>query len=101
MNYILDSNRNPIGEPNLSKWAKWFETGDRIVRQEMVGESKVSTVFLGMDHAFGGGPPVLWETMVFGGELNGEQIRCTGNLEQAEAMHRTMVERVRDAEVTK
>lgn len=30
----------------------------------------VSTVFLGMDHAFGFGPPVLWETMVFGGKLD-------------------------------
>jgi hypothetical protein len=25
----------------------------------------VSTVFLGMNHQFGDGPPLLWETMVF------------------------------------
>lgn len=29
------------------------------------GGIEVSTVFLGMDHAFLDGPPVLWETMVF------------------------------------
>lgn len=25
----------------------------------------VSTVFLGLDHSWGGGPPLLWESMVF------------------------------------
>jgi hypothetical protein len=47
-------------------WARWIETNRqaRIVKQEMVGNYFVSTVFLGLDHGFGGGP--LWfETMVF------------------------------------
>lgn len=30
------------------------------------GHTVVSTVFLGLDHNFGFGPPVLWETMLFG-----------------------------------
>lgn len=35
-----------------------------------VGELRVSTVFLGLDHNFTGkGPPILFETMVFGGTL--------------------------------
>ena len=29
-------------------------------------EIYVSTVFLGIDHNFGDGPPILYETMVFG-----------------------------------
>ena len=44
------------------------------------------------------GPPVLWETMVFGGKLDQEQARCSGNREQAEAMHNEMVERVKKAD---
>ena len=52
-------------------------------------------VFLGLDHAFGGGAPVLWETMVFGGKLDQEQDRCSGSREQAEAMHARMVEKVK------
>lgn len=30
----------------------------------------VSTVFLALDHSWDGGPPVLYETMIFGGPLD-------------------------------
>lgn len=36
---------------------------------------RISTVFLGLDHQYGSGPPILWETMVFGGVLDGFQER--------------------------
>ncbi len=39
---------------------------------------KVSTVFLNIDHGDGIGDPILFETMVFGGEYDGYQERyCT------------------------
>lgn len=96
MNYILNENGTPVAEPDLIKWATWFgQSQKRIVRKEKVGESEVSTVFLGLDHAFSGGPPVLWETMVFGGPLDQEQARCSGSREQAEAMHARMIERLK------
>ena len=48
------------------------------VRKEQFGSVSVSTVFLGMDHSFGGGSPVLFETMIFGGEHDQYQERyCT------------------------
>jgi hypothetical protein len=98
--YTLNEMGEPVAEPDLLTWARWFEaSGDRrIVRQEMVGDSRVSTVFLGLDHSFGygaGSLPVLWETMVFGGALDREGERCAGNREQAEAMHERMVEIVK------
>jgi hypothetical protein len=34
-------------------------------------------VFLGVDHAHLGGPPVLWETMIFGFENDEYQERYT------------------------
>lgn len=38
----------------------------------------VSTIFLGLDHSFSDdGPPVLFESMIFGGPLSGEQRRYT------------------------
>ena len=54
----------------------------------------VSTVFLGIDHNFGGkGKPILFETMVFGkGDLvpdNWMARYCTW--EQAEAGHKAIV----------
>ena len=94
-NYILDEKGTPVAEPDFEKWAQWFEKAERHVGNETIGNSKISTVFLGLDHAFGGGAPVLWETMVFGGKLDQEQDRCSGSREQAEAMHARMVEKVK------
>lgn len=95
--YILNTQGEPVSEPDLMTWARWIEVNftKRSVVREQVGHSVVSTVFLGLDHAFGGGPPILWETMVFHGKLTGEMDRCSGSREQAEAMHQRMVERVK------
>jgi hypothetical protein len=58
-----------------------------------VDEIKISTVFLFMDHNHGDGPPVLFETMVFGSNLDEEQERyCTED--EARAGHARMVQRV-------
>ena len=66
------------------------------VGSDRIGKSHVSTVFLGLDHNFSKkGPALVWETMVFGGELDQEQDRCSGSREQAEAMHERMVKRVK------
>lgn len=51
----------------------------------------VSTVFLVIDHNFGDrGPPVLFETMIFGGEHDGTQYRYT-NVEDAKKGHKKAV----------
>jgi len=66
MRYILDAAGNPVPEPDLFKWAQWFENGrNRILEQDHAGGFFVSTVFLALDHNFAGGPPILWETMIF------------------------------------
>ena len=39
----------------------------------------VSTVFLGLDHAWNSDVPVLWETMIFGGEHDQYQERYTSH----------------------
>lgn len=56
----------------LFAWANDFEHTDRRVKQthSIYGEL-ISTVFLGLDHSFWGGPPLIFETMLFprwGGE---------------------------------
>lgn len=68
----------PVRCDSIDEWARWFETSDtdRVVEQTHIGDVKVSTVFLGIDHRFlGEGPPILFETMVFGGPLDQEQER--------------------------
>lgn len=96
--YMLDETGKPVLVTDIFVWAKWFETAERQVAKEQVGDSTISTVFLGLDHNFSGrGAPVLWETMVFGGNLENDQDRCSGSREQAEAMHARMVENVRQS----
>lgn len=93
LKYVLDGAGEPVEEPDALKWGNWFEDADRHVGCTPIGDVKVSTVFLGLDHAFTGGPPVLWETMVFGGPLDGEQDRYTSRAD-AEHGHTEMVKRV-------
>ena len=92
--YTLNAAGEPIPEPNLLVWAKWFGHSERKVAFDTIDDVQISTVFLGSDHNFGFGPPILWETMVFGGKLDQEQDRCSGSREQAEAMHDKMISRV-------
>ena len=87
--YILDENGKPIEEPDLIAWGRWLKSNSlqRRVACDQIGDVKVSTVFLGLNHAFGEGPPVLWETLVFGGPRDGDGDRYTSR-EDAEAGHR-------------
>lgn len=65
--YILNEDGEPVPEPDLLAWGRWLETADRQLAEDFVGAVRVSTVFLGIDHRFHGeGPPIVWETMVFG-----------------------------------
>jgi hypothetical protein len=85
---------------DLMTWARSLEgRGSRIVAKEYVYGSLISTVFLGLDHNYGEGPPLLFETLVFGGPMDGECRRCT-TWQEAEEQHEAMVERVKDAYVS-
>ena len=66
---------------------------DNAVRKThlFMGRVFISTVFLGIDHSFTRiGPPVLWETMIFGGRLDEEQWRYTSEAEAIRG-HRRVV----------
>lgn len=94
--YVLDKNKRVIPCPDLETWAIWFEKGEwRVVaKTEMRPGYMVSTVFLALDHSFGHGPPVLWETMIFAGpdhDDTGKCWRCPGTWEQAEAQHARVI----------
>jgi hypothetical protein len=47
----------------------------------------VSTVYLGVDHSFGNGPPLLYETMVFGCGKHDKYQRRYSTQEEALAGH--------------
>lgn len=91
--YILDGH-NPVPCPDLMEWGRWMQTADRQVDRTQVGESDVSTVFLGIDHAFGNDGPVLFETLIFGGPRDGDGDRYQ-TWEQAEAGHARYVDELK------
>jgi len=91
--YILDKENNPVKEPDIIKWANWAKFGNKTVGKTTVGVAKVSTVFLGIDHAYVGDKPMLFETMVFGGPLDEEFDRCS-TWKEAENMHIKMCKRL-------
>lgn len=83
--YILENGElKPV---DLMTWAKWFETANRSIAYDEVNGVRVSTVFLGIDHNFFGGPPLLFETTIFGGRHDERTRRCS-TLSQAKEMHR-------------
>jgi hypothetical protein len=90
--YILDG-KTPV-PADLMTWAKWFEAADRHVAKDQIGDVRISTVFLGIDHRRGDGPPLLFETMIFGGQHEGHQTRAS-TWAEAEQQHRDAVEMVR------
>jgi hypothetical protein len=92
-NYILIG-KLAVPEPDLMKWATWYETANRHVANTQIGGIWVSTVFLGVDHNFGAGLPILFETMVFRGGSGNECVRCE-SWDEAEKQHADMVELVR------
>jgi len=76
-----------------------LQTDERIVGRTDVDSYRVSTVFLGIDHNwYPTGPPVLFETMVFGeGALMSDLWTaryCTW--EEAEAGHEAVVYKLKN-----
>ena len=92
-NYILVG-KEPKQVNDVLEWASWLETANRIVEQTQFGDVQVSTVFLGLDYSYGEGPPLLFETMIFGGTNDGYQERyCTWD--EAEQGHKVACELVK------
>lgn len=87
--YIL-KNRTPYPVTYL-QFARW-RTPDRVrIALTQMPNELISTVFLGLDYQFQAGlPPILFETMIFDGHLDGYQCRYN-TYEQAVAGHRRAV----------
>jgi len=71
----------PVRCYTMRGWFDWLERGNglwgRQVNETFVGDKRVSTVFIGTDENFDidedglhVGPPILFETMIFDGDLS-------------------------------
>ena len=102
--WYIEENGQPVPCNDIHRASAWLygPGGEerRRVRETLIGDDGVfvSTVFLGLDHAFGGATPVLYETMIFGGQHDEYQRRYTTK-DDAIAGHEEAV-RLATAEVT-
>ena len=93
-NYILNGHK-AVECDDLMKWGKWFQTADRFVAKTIVGDIEISTAFLGIDHSSVDGLPILFETMIFGGDFDQDEWRYS-TWEEAEKGHQQAVAQVRE-----
>lgn len=67
--YDKDGSPVEAGRWDDPEWAARFsqlwDDDYRRVASTVVGKARVSTVFLPVDHGFGEGPPIIFETMIF------------------------------------
>lgn len=81
----------------LGEWCRRFQDfAYRRIAEDWIGEIRISTIWLGTDHSFGCGPPLIFETMIFGGPeaIDGEMWRYATE-EEARAGHARAVELVK------
>lgn len=97
--YVLDE-KHRVWPAKFEEWMQWYEgsqfNGSRLVGwTQITSQVEVSTVFLGIDHRWiGKGPPIVFETMIFGGPLNHEQWRYS-SWDDADAGHKAAVRKAR------
>jgi hypothetical protein len=87
--FFVLHNRNVVPATGHLAWSAWFSTtpvAERVVAIADVGETQVSTAFIGLDGC-------LFQTMVFGGPLDGEVARYS-TYHAALLGHNAMVRRV-------
>lgn len=88
--YKLDKEKNVV-PCTLEEWIKVFEKNRTVKLTKLEDGGIISTVFLGIDHSFGNGDPLVFESMVFskeGEEL--DQIRYS-TYKEAEEGHIRLV----------
>lgn len=73
--YILED-KTPVQVAGVKEWAENNQSNNSVARNTF-GKVLVSTVFLGIDHSWDGGEPILFETMIFGGKHDQYQTRCS------------------------
>jgi len=86
MHYKLNEKNEPV-ECSIDEWG--IESESRVLKRTEIGKVSVSTVFLGIDHGYGG-VILLWETMIFGGRRDQWQTRYS-TYDQAKVGHERVV----------
>ena len=94
MYFVLDEQGDPLPVASYEEWARWCERSDRgVARTVIAPEVVVLTVFTGLNEAevAPGEQPLLFDTCVLGGPLDGETVHHSNRV-GALAEHEWLVE---------
>jgi hypothetical protein len=86
----------PVPCEDLEGGKLWETENRRVAETKLPGGFLVSTIFLGLDHRFDEGPPLVFETMVFRPEVSGYQdldMDRYSTWDEAEEGHKKIVDR--------
>jgi hypothetical protein len=93
--YIIDDKHNATPTTDEREWVRFMTRGNRTVGNTTVNKTRISTVFLGINHGWNlSKAPILFETMIFGGIFDGESQRYT-TWESAEKGHEKWVAKIK------
>ena len=95
----LDPQGQAVVEADLFTWARWFEKADRKVANDASSAPAATcprSFSVWTIHSEWAARPLLFETMVFGGPLDGEQAWYS-TWEEAAAGHAELVEKIKAA----
>lgn len=102
--YVMDAEGSPVPCDDIETWGVFMATEARSIGDDTVGDTRVSTVFLGVDHAplrREGRQPVVFETMTFREDGDYRVIARYRTRAEAEAGHAAALADVRHAAATK
>jgi hypothetical protein len=95
--YVLNDDHT-VRPAELMEWATAFNDMEkRRVARDQIGDVWISTVFLGLDHQYGEGPPLIFETLISGGAYDQDMWRYS-TWDEAVAGHQAAVDLVRSEE---
>lgn len=94
MLYILDDNRQtiPVDDPKL--WTASLAEEDRIVAEDTIGDSLISTVFIGLDYSMidkRADYPCIFNTLILNGAHDGKTTFMP-SWKTAQMMHRLFID---------
>lgn len=99
MFYKLDENKNVI-PCSAEEWSSQLEqmvlNDTKHVKKEDIGDYWVSTVWLGLDHNYFGGSPLVFETMIQGPKEWMDYQERYSTWQEAEEGHKRAVQWVKD-----
>lgn len=63
--YFILNEDGSVTPVEVREWAKWYENADRSIAKYAFDKYDLSAVFLGINHNYGEGPPLIFEMMIF------------------------------------